>query len=130
MSHGDDGFVSFQIRLRDVAFTSSRSSLEEVMSDLEQLGLTPLEINEVFEKTKKTLLTSEVVAAAGQQGVANAVAGLPAKVVSEQGPNCGHGVPTKKQQSKGKWWWTCQAKDAKGTFLWKTKEGCAWVEAA
>lgn len=128
MSHGDDGFVSFQIRLRDVAFTSSRASLQEVMEDLETLGLTNLEINEVFEKTKKVLLTPEVENNAGQRGVDNAKKGLPARTVKEEGPPCGHGVPTLLRTHKGKQWWTCQAKNAKGDFLWKTREGCEWVE--
>lgn len=128
MSDRDEGFVSFQIRLRDVAFTTSRATLAEVKEDLTALGLTSLEIDQVFTKTRDTLLTEEVVTKAGEKGVSNAVKGLPARVVKEEGPPCGHGVPTIKRTHKNKDWWTCQAKNAKGDFLWKTKEGCEWVE--
>lgn len=130
MSHDPDvGFVSFQIRLRDVAFTASRPTLGLVEEDLRALGLTNLEIEQVFEKTKTTLLTEEVQTKAGEKGVENARKTFPAKVVKEEGPNCGHGVPMTKRTSKGKDWWACQAKDAKGTFLWKNGEGCEWVPA-
>lgn len=127
MSHVDDGFVSFQIRLRDVAFTTSRADLEAVRYDLRALGLTDLEIEQVFRKTRETLLTPEVADKAAAAGVENAKRGLPAREIKTEGPLCGHGVPTLKRTSKGKDWWTCQAKDAKGTFLWKNKEGCEWV---
>jgi hypothetical protein len=126
----DVGFISLQVRLRDVAITSSRPDFDAVKEDLRQVGFTPLEIETVIEKAKTTLLTDDVVITAGQKGVENARKGFPAKSVTEEGPNCGHGVPTIKRLSKGKEWWACQAKDAKGNYLWKNKEGCEWVPVA
>lgn len=124
----DTGFVSFQIRLRDVAFTTSRPTLDEVREDLNKLGLTNLEIEQVFDKTKNLLLTEEVVTRAGEKGVDNAKKGLGGRPMREEGPLCGHGVPTLKKTHNGKDWYTCQAKNARGDFLWKSKEGCEWVE--
>lgn len=112
-----------------MAFTTSRPTLESVIDDLTGLGLTHLEVEEIFKKTRDTLLTPEVQTKAAEQGVSNVKKTFPVKSQSETGPNCGHGVPMVKRESRGKFWWACNAKDPKGTFYWKNGEGCEWVQA-
>lgn len=130
MTQVHDGFIAIQLRIGDGTVTISKDNVDEIKADLLGLGLTEVQVNEVITKYGEGFLKAinqgPVDPQEGINNVSKPVSqgGLGGKPMIEQGPLCGHGVPRIKRNGKKGPFWSCQAKDAQGTFLWKSGEGC------
>ncbi len=120
-----EGFVALQVRFNGCAtVTISKDNPAEIRSDLLALGLSEAEADRILNDAGQRFLR-----ALEEQPKGNADTNKPRsnpKPDQELGPKCGHGVPRVKRTGKsGSPFWSCQAKDNNGDFLWKTGEGCA-----
>jgi len=129
-----DGFVAIQLRIGDGTVTISKDNVDEIKTDLLGLGLSETEVADVIKKYGEGFLKAINQGPVDPQDGINNVSkpvdqgGLGGKPMIEQGPLCGHGVPRVLRDGKNGKFWSCQAKDEKGTFLWKKKEGCAILD--
>lgn len=134
MTEVHDGFIAIQLRIGDGTVTISKDNIEEIKVDLLGLGLTEVQVNEVITKYGEGFLKAIGQGPVDpQEGINNVCkpvsqGGLGGKPMLEQGPLCGHNVPRVLRDGKKGKFWSCQAKDDKGTFLWKNGEGCAILD--